>query len=58
MKNIYYFFILIAYVFSAIFGIGQSLYDKSYVVAIGVVFLAILAAPEAWKYFKKLREGK
>ena len=55
--NKYLIFIEIcAYFLGAIGGFGWALYEKSYVCAVGVVILAVMAFPELKNAIKKLME--
>lgn len=51
-KEFFGWLICLLYVFSAIYGIGWNIYNKLYLGAATVVFLAVLAFPEAKKAFK------
>ena len=52
-KEIIGFIVLILYIFSVIYVLGWSFYDKHYVAAAAVVFIAVLAFPKMKELFKK-----
>lgn len=54
--KILYFFEMCAYGFGAIGGFSWSLYNNSYLIAVCVVILALMAIPELKRAYKKLTE--
>lgn len=54
MKKIFEFAKIVAFVLGAIGGTGWSIYNHSYLIAVGCVVLALLALPEVKKSIDKL----
>ena len=55
MKKLLYFFVLALSLLGAIGGIGYTIWQKAYVIAIGIAALSFLAWPKIREYFKILR---
>lgn len=53
-KKLIAFFILCAYILGTIGGFGYAVYGGSWPIALGVVVLAVMASPIAWRLFKFL----
>ena len=54
MKKIFEFAKIVLFFFGAIGGTGWSIYNHSYLIAVGCVVLALLALPEVKKSIDKL----
>ena len=52
------FFLLCAYVLGSIGGLGNALYNKSYLIAVAIVILAIMAFPKAKEFWDKMQKGQ
>lgn len=55
MKKLLYFFVLALALLGIIGGIGYTIWQKAYVIAIGIAALTFLAWPKIREYFKLLR---
>ena len=55
MKKLLYFFVLAFALMGAIGGIGFTIWQKGYIIAIGIAALAFMAWPKIREYFKILR---
>lgn len=53
-KKLIVFFLLCAYILGTIGGFGYAVYGGSWPIALGVVVLAAMASPIAWRLFKFL----
>ena len=56
MKQFFYFIMICLYILGAIGGLGWVLYSKGYVIAVGVVAVAVMAWPNVKEYYNKLTE--
>ena len=55
LKKLLYFFVLALALLGIIGGIGYTIWQKAYVIVIGIAALAFLAWPKIREYFKLLR---
>ena len=55
MKKLLYFFVLALALLGIIGGIGYTIWQKAYVITIGIAALTFLAWPKIREYFKLLR---
>ena len=56
--NFLAFFGLCAYVLGSIGGLGNALYNKSYLIAVAIVILAIMAFPKAKEFWEAMQKGQ
>ena len=56
MKQFFYFIMICLYILGTIGGIGWVLYSQGYVIAVGVVAVAVMAWPKVKEYYKNLTE--
>ena len=55
-KGFIYFFLICLYILGTIGGLGYTLYNKAYPIAVGVAIVAFMALPQVVKYFKTLTD--
>ncbi len=54
MKNVFYVIMVFLYFLGVLGGIGYSMYNKAYIIAVGVAALGYMAFPKVKEYLKPL----